>query len=134
MRKACYKCPVCKKQHDYHAENDSVFIYLEDVACNHVFTRCPSNGEPVRVYISPERIVELIQEIRLVPQIFVQAPQGIRIQAAEFLELHSQESKQTAQATDDSPPNELVRELYDNMREFGGTCKDCNFTCGHDGY
>jgi hypothetical protein len=135
-------CDECGRDYDFSPERDVMQIFLKNPECDHVLAICPHCSGTTRIYVIPQVVVGLIEQLKLPIRIFADTPPEIMRMVAELLEIDmaegpaSQPEEDTVwlnrQAPSDEPETELpepprdwLMSLYDDLRHLGGECGGC---------
>jgi len=122
-------CDHCGVEYNFTKGRDVIVMYMLAPYCSHVAAICPACDTLTRIYCTPDGLIHILSERGLVLQLG-KYPENDIIEASRRVWKNSNLERYTPMPTDDLPiqrylvedeieiPHQLLRELYDQMREF----------------
>jgi hypothetical protein len=104
-------CDSCGQDYEFVKGRDVMVIYLTAARYNHIQATCPCCSNVAHVYLGIEAILCAIQQCQLEIHLYA----DVHTEIAEERETIDE----VASASAVEPPREWLRELYDDLRNFG---------------
>lgn len=110
-------CDTCHVDYTITAKNTKVFLFLEDAEANHLEATCP-NGHVEIIFLTVAGFFRIMSETKL-NVTFGEAPTE-EFKARAHAVWHGVKDELDDPERDVHIPREWLRQLYDDMRVFGG--------------
>lgn len=118
-------CNSCGTDYDFDKEHDTLCLFIKNPECNHVLAVCPVCEATCRIFIIPEVVAQVLT-LKLPLRVYCDTPDDVMNMVAELLGIEMAEEADTLYHESGTsyglpePPRDWLRDLYDDMREFGG--------------
>lgn len=113
-------CNHCNTDYEYDASSCTLNLFIENPECNHIETTCPHCGQVERVYAHADTFLHVMHELEAGVSLHARADE--KLQAAATACWASVAASEEPPALDELPaaPKQLLRELYDDLRNWRG--------------
>ena len=114
------ECSQCGWQYKFQRGSCDVYVFIEHPQCNHVDAVCPKCGYKTRIYISSDAVLHFLEVRKLKLCIGPRASEELQEEADSMWEQAlAQDTPEGVERDLDEVPEDLLRELHDDLRRFG---------------
>lgn len=127
-------CDSCNQDYEFDKVRDIAYLCLTDSRANHIIAKCPHCESVTNIFAEPALFVDILAALKLPLRISTSVDSDLWDQMLELGVVDTHVADDEDDAPDGlyheggtsydlpEPPRDMLYELYNFMRHFGGEC------------